>query len=284
MKRGFFSYVAAAFNARPWGMPIPPNWLALAAVGLLGFINPGYWLIGAGLELAYLLLLASHNRFQKIVDGKALVADSATWQSKRDGLLAQLPKAARAQQEQLEQRCRLIMDSCEGQACNQQQADSLAQLSWVHLHLLASRARLHSVVMQAEAPSEQQHKINALEQQIAETDKEQLRASLQQQLQIIRVRLDNQNQAREQVALIDAELERLRQQVELVREQTALTSDASSASRTIDELGATLSETNKWLNDQRHVMSALDEVTQAPPSLAYFAPSAKSPQKPSQSA
>ena len=32
-------------------MPIPPNWFGLAAFGLLGaFINPGLWLIGAGLE------------------------------------------------------------------------------------------------------------------------------------------------------------------------------------------------------------------------------------------
>ena len=48
---GSRSYVAAAFNARPFGMPVPPNWFAVAAVVLLGaFVNPGLWLIGAGLE------------------------------------------------------------------------------------------------------------------------------------------------------------------------------------------------------------------------------------------
>jgi hypothetical protein len=280
MKRGFFSYLTAAFNARPWGMPIPPNWIALAAVGLLGLLNPGYWVIGAGLELAYLLILASQKRFQNIVDGADLVTDSANWQSKRDALLAQLPKAARAQQEQLEERCRHIMASCGGQACDQQQADSLAQLSWVHLHLLSSRTRLQSVIAQAETVDEQQGKIRALEQKIHNSDNEPLRVSLQQQLQIIRARLDSQTQAREQMALIDAELERLRQQIELVREQTLLTSDAGSASRTIDALGATLTETNKWLNDQRHVLATLDDVSQAPSSVAYFA----ARQKPTQSA
>ena len=35
------SYLAAAFNARPLGMPMPPNWFGLAAFGLLGaFVNP----------------------------------------------------------------------------------------------------------------------------------------------------------------------------------------------------------------------------------------------------
>jgi len=47
---GSRSYFAAAFNARPFGMPIPPNWFAVAAFALLGaFVNPGLWLVGAGL-------------------------------------------------------------------------------------------------------------------------------------------------------------------------------------------------------------------------------------------
>ncbi len=36
------SYLAAAFNARPFGMPVPPNWFGVAAFALLGaFVNPG---------------------------------------------------------------------------------------------------------------------------------------------------------------------------------------------------------------------------------------------------
>ena len=34
--RGFFDYVGAAFNARPFGMFVPPNWIGLGAFGLLG--------------------------------------------------------------------------------------------------------------------------------------------------------------------------------------------------------------------------------------------------------
>ena len=45
------SYLLAAFNAKPLGMPIPPNWFGLTAFGLLGaLVNPGLWLIGAGLD------------------------------------------------------------------------------------------------------------------------------------------------------------------------------------------------------------------------------------------
>ena len=49
MKPGFGDYVREAFNARPIGMFVPPNWIGLGLFGLLGIINPGFWLIGAGL-------------------------------------------------------------------------------------------------------------------------------------------------------------------------------------------------------------------------------------------
>ena len=60
-KPGFVDYVSAAFNARPFGMFVAPNWVGLAAVGLLGVVNPGFWVLGAGLELGYLLTLV-HQR------------------------------------------------------------------------------------------------------------------------------------------------------------------------------------------------------------------------------
>ena len=59
------NYVAAAFNARAFGMPVPINWFGVAAFGLLGaIINPGIWLIGLGLEGLYLWSLSRNERFR----------------------------------------------------------------------------------------------------------------------------------------------------------------------------------------------------------------------------
>ena len=47
-KPGFFDYVTAAFNARPLGMFVAPNWIGLGAFGLLGLLNPGFWVSAWG--------------------------------------------------------------------------------------------------------------------------------------------------------------------------------------------------------------------------------------------
>lgn len=279
MKLGFLTYLGAAFNARPLGMPIPPNWVGLAAVGLLGLMNPGFWLIGAGLELGYLLVLTSNARFRRTVDAKYLQQASGTWEEKRNALIERLPAAERKRQETLEERCRMVL--AHGQdgvnpLLDGQQAESLAQLAWVHLRLLLSRSRLDRVVSEAEPPAEVAKRIRDLQKRIAETTtSEGLKNSLTSQLEILTSRQASHASVRDQLTLIDAELERLRQQVELVREQTALSTDASGASRTIDALGATLGETTRWLSDQRQVLGEVEDLTTAPPPSALFAERAK---------
>lgn len=283
MKPGFLTYLGAAFNARPLGMPIPPNWVGLAAAGLLGLMNPGFWLIGAGVELGYLLVLVSNARFRATVDATHLQAASGTWETKRAALIDRLPAAERKRQEALEERCRTVLahgQDGENPALDGQQAESLAQLAWVHLRLLLSRSRLDRVVSEAEPPAEVAKRIRDLQKRIADpTTSDGLKNSLTSQLEILTSRQASHTSVRDQLALIDAELERLRQQVELVREQTALSTDSSGASRTIDVLGATLGETTRWLSDQRQVLGEVEDLTTAPPPSALFAERAKPKQR-----
>ena len=102
------SYLAAAFNARPFGMPIPPNWFAIATIALLGaIINPGIWLIGAGLEGLYLWALSRNERFRAIVDGES---KGENWDSRYQSLIAYLDEDARDAQLSIEQQAREIVD------------------------------------------------------------------------------------------------------------------------------------------------------------------------------
>ena len=66
--------------------------------------------------------------------------------------------------------------------------------------------------------------------------------------------------------LVDAELDRLRQQVSLVREQALLATDEHSVAQSLDALSASLNEANRWLKDQRELFAGLDDFTdEAPP-------------------
>jgi len=109
-KSGFFDYIVAAFNARPFGMFVAPNWVALGAFGLLGTVEPGFWVLGAGLELGYLLLLATNERFQRLVNAKPMLASMADWNKRIQALLAKLDANDRRVYELLAQRCRSIID------------------------------------------------------------------------------------------------------------------------------------------------------------------------------
>jgi hypothetical protein len=62
------------------------------------------------------------------------------------------------------------------------------------------------------------------------------------------------------MAYIDAELARIEQQVELIREQAALSTDPAVLSRRIDEITATLGGTSQWIRDQQQVFGAMEDL------------------------
>jgi hypothetical protein len=251
------SYLAAAFNARPLGMPIPPNWFGIAAFGLLGaLINPGIWLIGLGLEGLYLWTLSRNHRFRNAVDAEAGVSDSAT---RYESLLAHLDSAARSQQYEVERESAEIVGLLQRSEAHSWQIGDVRQLAWLHLKMLAARASFAEVLDVAQRerkPLEEQER--RCRERLAEADTdEELRRSLEQQLQVIQSRRAAHSDAERRLELVDAEIGRLRQQVSLVREQALLATDANGIAHTLDALSASLNEANRWLKDQRELFTGL---------------------------
>src|SRR5688572_15599270 len=105
MKASLGDYIKSAFNARPLGMLIPPNWIGLAGFGMLGFLNPGFWLIGAGLEMAYLFGLATNPRFQRVVSGSKSLQQQREKMMQVREQVAQLSPDDQRRYMLLEQRC-----------------------------------------------------------------------------------------------------------------------------------------------------------------------------------
>jgi hypothetical protein len=263
--KGRPSYLAAAFNARPLGMPIPPNWFGVAAFGLLGaLVNPGLWLIGLGIEGIYLWALSRNERFRATVDAVAGVSDST---SRYEALLASLDSTAQSQQYEIERAAAEIVGLLQRSSVHASQIGDIRQMAWLHLKLLAARASLTEVVAVAERErkSLDEQERRCRDRLAAGDTDEELRRSLEQQLEVINSRQDAHRDAKRRRELVDAEIARLRQQVSLVREQALLATDENTMAQSLDAVSASLNEANRWMRDQRDIFAGLDQFTDEPP-------------------
>ncbi len=290
-KPGFVDYVKAAFNARPIGMFIAPNWVGLALFSLLGLQEPGFWVLGAGLELAYLSVLATNQRFQRLVHGRSLAHSRQAWEARLDELLRRLGGAERARYAALAARCRSILDLHE-HAASESGVDlhdeGLGRLSWMYLRLLLMRQAILRVLQEIRSEpgavpprvgdgghdegDRLDDQIRALQARVGQSSiSEELRHSLQGQIEILEQRRARRSEARQKLAYIDAELSRIEQQVELIREQAVLSTDPETLSARIDDIAATLGGTAQWIRDHQQVYGAMEDLLSEPPPLAVQA-------------
>ena len=252
-------YWWAAFNARPFGMPVPPNWFGLAAFALLGaFVSPGFWLVGAGLELAYLGWLAGNARFRRLVDATGERDDPVD--QRYQNLVAQLEPPQQARHHEVEKRAREILNSLRTSPLMSTHADSLEQLVWLHLHLLSARRGIRRVVDTAERDArvltKQKQQIG---ERLAQTDiSADLARSLKQQLSVIDQRQAAHADAERRLEHVEAELQRIDQQIALIREQSLLVTDEQALGTSLDALAASFNEASRWLDSQRDLLDVLD--------------------------
>jgi hypothetical protein len=285
MKPGFFSYVRSAFSARPAGMFISPNWIGVGAFGLLGFLNPGFWVIGLGLELAYLGLLASDNRFQLLVRAQLQRQIQRRWQVKIDESVGQLSTERQRRYRTLENRCRAILEQQLRLAALpsglEAQDEGLGRLLWVYLRLLMTEQAIEKMVRESSEgelePSRLEGRIAELRARLTEEGLgEELRKSLKGQSEILEQRLQKRGEAREKLAFLEAELTRIQEQVEFLREQAVLSTDPETVSQRIDQISATLGGTSQWISEQQKIYGAMEDMLAQPPPLAAGPPAKES--------
>lgn len=272
MKPGFRRYIKAAFNARPLGMFIAPNWIALGAFGLLGLVNPGFWVLGAGLELAYLYILSQSQRFRDHIDSLSGSKSMDDGRARLEALLAHLDRESQARWRQLSNRCQQILDTQpEDRVGLDVQADELGRLLWLYAKLLRTRVMLEGLLREVRQKGEDERTLerraNELTRSLEQASSDAMRRSIEAQIDILKRRAGRQAEAQAKLAHVDADLARIEQQVELLREETLLTSDASGLSRRIDTASSALTETVQWVKEQEDATADLDELLGEEPPL-----------------
>jgi hypothetical protein len=275
MKAGFWDYVRAAFAARPVGMVVPPNWIGLGIFAFLGLLNPGFLILGAGCELLYLHLLVNNTRFQRLVEGQRLQKVQQQWQSRLNALLSGLSEPDAQRYRALEQRCRSILElqGNENAAGLQAQGEGLGRLLWIYVKLLFTRQSIMRVRRESAVPGRDrmapEARIAKLQERLKDEKlSEELRRSLTGQVEILQQRQQKQHEADEKMAFLEAELTRIQEQVELIREQAVLATDPDTISQRIDQIAATLGGTTQWIREQQQIYGQVEDLMAEPPPVA----------------
>ncbi len=263
----FHNYAKEAFD-RTAKIPLlgrlPLNKMGLAGFAVLGLWNPGFWFLGAASELAYLFLKATSPRFQNLIEGERLLAAQQSWAEKIGHAVDRLSARSRDRYRRLLEQCRLalgISDTLENDSLGNfrdMRARSLNQLLAIFLRLLTSREviegnlkGLNRVALQDE--------VAELEKRLTPAGEDSaLSRSLTGTIAIQKKRLENLGRAASNLEVIDAELRRIERQVELIREESAVTGRPEMLSVHLDAVTNTMSETSRWMEENNEFLHSLD--------------------------
>ena len=251
----FWEYVKAAFFARKRvkGLgEVPINVLALFAIGVAGLVHPALWLIGAGLEVGFVSVLSQNPRFQNLVRGQRLRESANDFVDRIEDIVARLSEGSQERSKRLEAKCDQIREMGAMLAgvslsnIDHMKETGLNSLLMIHAKLLLSRESVHSNMRESNA-SELENKLKQAEKRLASATSDAMKRSLEANIAILKKRIKYHHDARENLQVIDAELERIENQVDLIREEVAVSRDPGVLSARIDAVATTIGEANQFL-------------------------------------
>ncbi len=262
-------YLKEAFWIRPEVPGLgkaPVNALLLGAMAALGFLHPGFWLLGLGLEAVYLPVMALNPRFRIAVDSlryRDLPPEDT--QAERMRLLVQLPQAQRVRFAHLAKKCERIL-RLRSQNADEYFIDddtqALDRLQWLFLkRLLSQRGLSEGSIEQTENMlAAQKHDLEAeLERADLSVD---LRATTRETLEIVSRRLENLAGREEALEQIAGDLARIEARVDLALEETQIRQGREALSTDID-LPSDMLEVSYYGEDEQTVRAidrALEQI------------------------
>lgn len=276
---GFGKYIKTAFTNR-WNL----LWFGgAAAFALLTPVPDVVLAIVSAVEITYLGLLGTHPKFQAYVDAQqakqARAATSVSTQQTLERITKSLPKelldrfsVLKARCLELQQIAAELQQTSHGESpmpLENFQIAGLDRLLWIHLRLLFTQFALYRFLKQT-SEEQIQADIKRLEARIAEVpagsanEKDQrVRKALEDNLQTSRDRLANLQRARDNFDLVKLEIDRLENKIRSLSELAVNRQEPDYISGQVDQVAASMMETEKTMNDLRFV-TGLDTVDEAP--------------------
>lgn len=252
-------------------------WLGILTLGA-GFViaNPVALMIGAGAYALGWLYLPDMPFFRRWVERRQEEIKRreesqaiAEFVRKRDALLANLTPERRRRYMELAAVCRGIetatTENSLGGGGDDPRLRKLDELMWTHLRLLSIEESLERY-LEAERQEDVPGLLRGAEDELARLQKEvdelkaqgatgavesrqRLLGSCADRVEVLRKRLERMSQARENLALVRSEQDRLDQQIKLIRADAVALKNASVLTARIDATVEHLDQTNKWLSE-----------------------------------
>lgn len=234
---------------------LPVNALAVLGFGIVGCASHAVWLVGVGLETAYLYALATHPRFQNVVMARSRLQARQDAGRRELDLLARLSPESRARVEKLagkiERISHLLRVGEEADLLGDSHVNALRKLGELHLRLLGIEHDLQSARQQSDEEN-LSRQAASLEAELS-TEKGNLspalRESKQATLTLMQKRLANVKRRTESLAEVGSDLARIEAQVEVALEEASLEGKSTVAAGNFDLLNRIL-ESNSTLRKE----------------------------------
>jgi len=272
--------------------------MALATVGAgVASGEPLYLIAGAAayvLGWVYVPDLPIFRRWRERKENAQLEASTkdelATFRAKRDALLDSLTSTRRQRYHTLAAVCRDI-ERATAEDPDDVRVRKLEELMWTFLRLLTidqsldefleSEAREDVPRLLADAEQEVAsltHELAALRAAGADVQaKERLLNSRRELLETVAKRHQRLEEAKNNLALVSAEQERLDQQIKLIRADAIATRNAGALSARIDATVDHLEATNQWLSQMDQFRDLLTDLPSSGARLGFGGPVTSTP-------
>jgi hypothetical protein len=267
-------YLRAAFLFR---IPItglgavPANILGVLAFMILGFALPGLWLLGLGLELAYLFALATNARFQRLVDSRASAAVAERDDQWQRTVVERLPTDSRRRVLALDDKIQRTL-----YLYNEMQTEpflvdtnraALEKLGSSYVELLRAKQTLATLGDARAAEKRIRSEAEVLEREIGEPELSPLaRDAKAATLDTLQRQLEHLERREASIREIDSYLAQIEAQVDLALESAALRGRPEAISAEIDVASFLLDE--RRYNDALASESSGSSDPIAPPNRA----------------
>ncbi len=219
---------------------LPVNLFAMLGVAVVGLVNPGIWLIGLGLETAFLFTVATNGRYRNVVDARDRQTErqGQDAEAKRQSIITELPDEARRRLAALEGTCAQTIliqrNSQAGAVVLDDSRDALQRVAWLYLKLLLARQRLLEQA-RLDAGTDLATRLAGLERELADPALgTALRASKSATHELLLKRQQNQARRGQALAEIDSDLARIEAQVDLARENATIQEQPTAVSTNLD--------------------------------------------------